>query len=137
MHQIASRLLWCLGLLLLLGITLTQAAQLAPAASLGQSCTPRPPVGVTVTPTGSQHGDVAVTLTAASAAGGPQNTLESVRFNDIQDARIDAGSLTDQTHNLALSLPAGTEQFSFLVHPTQAGVTPTVHLVVNDACGAW
>jgi hypothetical protein len=105
--------------------------------TLAESCAPRPSVGVIVTPTSPQNAELTVTLTAGTSAGITSNQLESVRFNAIHHARIDAGSRTGETRTFAVDLPAGTKQFSFLVHPEQAGVTPTVHLVVHDACGAW
>jgi hypothetical protein len=122
------------ALALVVGVLLL--GSLSPSSALAASCAPRPPVGVTVTPTGPQYADLAVTLTAGSTPGQP-NQLDSVRFNAIQDARIDAGSRLGETRTFAVSLPAGTDQFSFVVHPERAGVPPSVHLVVDDACGAW
>src|ERR687885_120124 len=106
------------------------------SSALAASCAPRPAVGVSVTPTGPQYTDLAVTLTAGSTPG-LANQLASVRFNAIHDARIDAGSRLGESRTFEVSLPDGTEQFSFVVHPERAGVPPSVHLVIQDACGAW
>ncbi|HLH23799.1 MAG TPA: hypothetical protein VK066_14850 [Chloroflexota bacterium] len=117
-------------LLVLLG-----GARSAPA--LAASCTPRPAVGVTVTPTGPQHADLAVTLTAGTSAGVPNNQLDAVRFNAIGYGWIEAGSQTGERGSFDVALPAGTEQFSFVLHADSPGTPPTAHLVVQDACGAW
>src|SRR5689334_1540601 len=85
----------------------------AAAPAVAASCTPRPAVGMQVAPLGPQQADLVVTLTAGTSAGLAQNALDSVRFNAIQDARVDAGGLTDQTHTFEVTLPARTEQFRF------------------------
>ena len=122
--------------LALLAVLLLQGG-LSHATALAASCAPRPPVEVTVTPTGPQHADLAVTLTAGTSAGAPSYQLASVRFNAIGYGWIEAGSQTGDRGSFEVAVPADTAQFSFVLHADTPGTPPTAHLVVHDACGAW
>jgi hypothetical protein len=108
-----------------------------PSAALAASCAPRPPVGVTVTPTGPQQADLAVTVTAGTSAGAPSNQLDAVRFNAISNGWIEAGGQTGDRGSWEVTLPADTTQFHFVLHADAPSTPPTAHLVVHDACGAW
>jgi len=90
-----------------------------------------------VTPTGPQHADLAVTLTAGTVADLVNNQLESVRFNAVGYGWIEASGRTSDRGSFEVALPAGTGQFDFVLHADTPGTPPTAHVVVKDACGAW
>src|SRR5437588_1581421 len=108
-----------LGVGALLLLSLSAAASVASAAVLPQSCTPRPPVTVSVAPTGQ------VTISASTSSGVPSNALQSLQFGAATNAVIDAGSQTGQTGNFTVTLPAGTQQTTFVVHSATAGQATT------------
>jgi hypothetical protein len=116
--------------------TATPTATLVPSPIPG-SCAPRPNVRVSVTPDGV--GRVQVTITANSVpVVAPNNRLVSLRFGAAVGALIDIpNGPAGGTGNLTVSLPAGTQQTTFLVRQATPGSAATVPLEVVDACGAW
>jgi len=111
-------------------------ATLVPSPTPG-SCAPRPNVGVSVTPSGA--GRVQVTIAANSVpAVAPNNRLVSLRFGTAIGALIDMpNNPAGSTGNVTVSLPAGTQQTTFLVRQVTPGGAATVPLDVVDVCGAW
>ncbi len=123
--------LLALAALLLGGWLLMPAPPPAPAAPLAQTCSPRPPVSISVVP--GPPGRVQVTLTAT----GTGNRLVRLRFEAATNAQVD---LDGQVRPIpfTLDLPAGTTQKSFAVVQVAPGQAATVtRLVVEDGCGEW
>jgi hypothetical protein len=123
--------LLALAALLLGGALLMPPPPPAPAAPLAQTCSPRPPVSVSVVP--GPPGRVQVTLTAT----GTSNRLVRLRFEAATNAQVD---LDGQVRPVpfTLDLPAGTTQKSFAVVQVAPGQAATVtRLVVEDGCGEW
>lgn len=99
------------------------------------SCSPRPPVTVTASPSG---GRLVVTL----AANGANNTIRSVRFGTDRHGLVNAlvdlpngqsGLSGPFTHMLNTPAPS----FTFSVRRAQGGQATTVPMIVTDGCGAW
>jgi hypothetical protein len=103
-----------------------------PGTSPTVSCSPRPPVQVTLQKSNG-------TLVATLATTGASNGLRAVRFDTFSSASVDVGSQTGQTQPFAVSLPAGQEPTSlqFTVRRTPGAQSATVRLVVIDGCGEW
>jgi hypothetical protein len=116
--------------------TPTPTATLMPSPSPG-ACAPRPNVGVSVTPSGV--GRIQVTIAANSVpTAAPANRLLSLRFGNASGALIDIpNGPTGATGNFTVSLPAGTQQTTFLVRQATPNGSATVPLEVVDVCGAW
>jgi subtilisin family serine protease len=97
------------------------------------SCSPRPQVAVQSVRTAA--GTLRVTITATSPTGGA-NRLQQVRFGSGSNAIIDVGTRAESTGEFAVSMPAGTADYSFTIRRTGAGPV-TVPLTVTDGCGEW
>jgi hypothetical protein len=93
-------------------------------------CSPRPPVTVNASNTGS--GRLAVTV----ATGATNVTLQRLEFGDSDFALIDIAGLTDRTDFFTVTLPAGTTSTSFTVRHNGSGTTHVPFTVV-DSCGNW
>jgi hypothetical protein len=101
----------------------------------GGTCSPRPEVGVAVTPLAD--GSLQVTVSARAGAGTPGNAIQALRFGRGTNALIDAGGQTGSTGNFTVTPPAGTQQTTFTVRRATAGQGFTVPLTVVDGCGDW
>src|SRR5262249_32825416 len=98
-------------------------------------CSPRPPVGVTVAPSGS---GLQATITASANPGAPPNSLLALRFGQATGALIDVpGQPAGQTGNFTVTLPPNTSSTSFVVRQATAAQAATVPLTVTDLCGDW
>jgi hypothetical protein len=98
------------------------------------TCTPRPAVRVTTALNGA--GQVKVTV-AAGGTGAGGNTLQTIRFNAVDNGVLDAGSQTGSAGNVTLTLPFDAEQTSFVIRRSAGGRATTVRFVVTDGCGDW
>jgi hypothetical protein len=96
----------------------------------GGTCSPRPNVQITTSPSGAN-----TLLVGVTATGGSQ--LTSLVFGAVTNALITAGSQVDQPGNFTVSLASGTTSTQFTVRRATAGVATHVPLTINDSCGAW
>src|SRR5688572_28534243 len=122
---------WLAALLLLLAVGVAPDA--APAAPLGQSCSPRPPVGVVTMPGGEGRVQVQV-----SAGAGAQ--LTQLRFGEPRpstNALIDVAEQVGRTGTFTVELAPPAASVTFVVRSAAPGPGATVHLVVRDTCGDW
>ena len=94
------------------------APPVAPAAPLGQTCSPRPPVGVSVVPDGAGHLQVAITATTNAST--PTNQLHQVRLTSVTNAQVYAG-LFAQRVPFTLTLPPGIASTPLAVHQLTRG----------------
>jgi hypothetical protein len=81
------------------------------------------------------NGTMQITLSAGTATSGI-NRLREVRFGAGANAMIDVGTRAE-AGNFAVSLPAGTSNYSFTIRRTSNGKAVTVPLTVVDSCGEW
>jgi hypothetical protein len=95
------------------------------------TCSPRPAVTVTTTPSG---GSLHVTVAASATANA---RLQTLGFGAATNALIDAGGQTGLTGGTTITLPPGTQQTTFTVRRAAPGQVTTVPLTITDSCGAW
>jgi hypothetical protein len=114
---------------------LAPAAGLGPAAVLAQTCSPRPPVGVSVTPAG--NGRLQATFTATTNASIPSNRLIHIALQSATNAMVDTPLEIGKQPPLTLTMPPATQQYTIFVYQTVPGQGATVNLVVADQCGDW
>jgi hypothetical protein len=98
------------------------------------SCSPRPPIAMTVLRTGTDQ--LNVTLTAGSG------TISKISFGSegqpIQNALIETIGPAGIIEGFGtFTPPAGVTQQSFVVRRLAANLPVTVRIVVEDACGPW
>ena len=98
------------------------------------ACSPRPPVTVRTAPSGP--GQLRVTVTAGTTAGGAPNTLDALQFGVATNARIAVEGGPERAVGFTQALPAGTHQATFAVHRAGTGAM-NVPLKVLDGCGVW
>src|SRR5262249_58800701 len=68
----------------------------------------------------------------------PTNALQALRFAPGTNTLLDLpGGPSGVTGSLAVPLPAGTTQTTFVVRQATAGQAATLPLVVVDGCGDW
>src|SRR5581483_457698 len=133
MRVLATRLLW--GLLTALVLALGVASGGAPAAPLDQSCAPRPSVSVAVQ--AIAIGQLQATITAQTGPGAPGNRLHALDFRPTNALLDVPGQPGGQSGHFVVSLPAGTQQTTFVIRQQTAGQATTVILAVTDDCGVW
>ena len=105
-----------------------------PTATPPVSCTPRPPVGVAVVPSGP--GQVQVTIRANTAGAGLPNRLEALQIGAATGALLDLGEQRGLTGPMTVPLQ-GVAEVTFGVREAGPGQAATVPLEVVDRCGAW
>ncbi|HEY7060486.1 MAG TPA: hypothetical protein VII06_03335 [Chloroflexota bacterium] len=99
------------------------------------SCAPRPPVGVTVVPSGA--GRLQVTVSAQVNANTLLNVLSSIQVTGATGATV-----IDAT-NFPVSVPAtiplapSTSSYQLTLLQTITGTAGTTFLTVTDRCGPW
>src|SRR4051812_36150975 len=134
MLSLAARIL--VGLLAALGLGLAAVGDGTPAASLTQTCSPRPPVSVQVQTISA--GQLQATVGAHTGPGIVSNSLRSLAFGPSTNALIDVpGQPAGQTGPFTVSLAPGASQITFVVRQQTAGSPTTVPLTVRDDCGDW
>jgi hypothetical protein len=111
--------------------TSTVVPTLTPTPTPPPVCTPRPPVGVTVTPAGA--GRLQVTLTA----NGVNNRLAQLRFQPTTNALVDVRDRSGAQGPFTVDLPDQPQQLIFFVRRANAGAATTVPVIVVDGCGLW
>src|SRR5262249_57071501 len=68
----------------------------------------------------------------------PTNALQALRFAPGTNTLLDLpGGPSGVTGSLAVPLPAGTTQTTFVVRQATAGQAATLPLMVVDGCGDW
>ncbi len=97
------------------------------------SCTPRPPVGVSVAAAGA--GRLSVTVSAQNAPQTSPNSVQMLQFLG-NGVRIQLDGQTYSTPFM-VNLAARTSQKTFVIQQPSPGQAVTVPLVVVDACGPW
>lgn len=95
-------------------------------------CAPRPAVQVAAVPNGV--GGLQVTVSSDPTAHAP---LQALRFGATTNALLDVGDQTGLTGNAMVSLPAGSQQSTFMVRRAVPAQATTVSVTVVDACGEW
>lgn len=98
------------------------------------SCAQRPPVNVSVTPTGPDR--MQVLVTAGTTGDFPNNWLRALSFASTNNGLVDIGSQTGATGQFTETLANGTKQTSFTVRRASSGAT-TVSFDVTDDCARW
>jgi hypothetical protein len=132
-HRLWPRLV-CV-VLLALGYLAPVAASV-PAAPLDQTCNPRPPVTVTVTP--SADGRLLASFTATTNGAVTSNQITELRFSSTDGALVDIpGGLTGGSGTFVHPLTPPVAQTSIYVRRPASSGSATVHLRVVDACGEW
>jgi subtilisin family serine protease len=108
------------------------------AAVSQPACTPRPPVSVSVTPSGANRVQVTISTTGFDVF------LLSIQFGNPPvhpavptNALIDIGAQVGQSGSLRFGPPLGSRSITFFVRRATAGAATTVPLVVTDSCGPW
>jgi uncharacterized protein (DUF1501 family) len=98
-----------------------------PLFNLPLSCSPRPAIRVTTTPSGGR-------LQVNVQAGG--GLVREIRFGPTQNAVVDVGSLTGQTGTFTHVPATPAAQLAFSVGRQSPGAT-MVPITVVDDCGEW
>jgi CSLREA domain-containing protein len=98
-------------------------------------CSPRPNVGVAVTPAGS--GRLQATLTANTNISTPTNALQTIQLTSATGALVRDGNDNPIAVPTIINLPANTTAFGFYIRKAVANQAATVSLTVTDACGPW
>lgn len=110
------------------------------------TATPTPAPNVGVSTTRAQPGQLQVVVNARPTNCTSQNTLSAISFgtprtsvNELIDIPAAPGvpAQGSRTGAFDVSLPAGTQQFVFLIRESVPGAGATVHFRVTDACGQW
>lgn len=95
------------------------------------TCTPRPPVGVSVAPAAPGR------LQAVITANGDNNEFRSLQLTAVANASVEVGGQLVPPGGQPGSIPPGTRQVVMTVIRTIPGIASTVQLLVTDGCGAW
>jgi len=101
------------------------------------ACDPRP--NVSIRAAAGAPGELRVTIGATTTAGvTPTNRLIQVRFGEATNALVHVDSSQAMSPgNFNVTLPSGSDSYSFTVHRAAPGTAATVRLTVVDACGEW
>ena len=100
------------------------------------SCAPRPPV--TVTTQRGAPGTLQVTIAATRPAAAPHNIVKQIQFGPAQHAIVEIDNEARPGGNFTATIPAGTQQVTFLVRRSPANApSTTVPFTVIDDCGEW
>ncbi len=103
--------------------------------ALGPICTPRPKVGVTVTPMGP--GVLQATITTPSNATTPGNGIAQLQFAAPTNGSVDVqGGPQGQSGAFSYAPPGKPASLTLTVHRTNAGPVH-VNFTVTDLCPAW
>jgi hypothetical protein len=89
----------------------------------------RPAVGISNQLTAP--GTLTVTVTAGAGS------VRQLRFDGLQNARIDAGNLSGQVTAFTYSPPQALSSISFALRQVDQAQAATVNLTVVDGCGDW
>jgi uncharacterized protein YkwD len=104
-----------------------------PTPSVG--CTPRPTFSVRTSPSGP--GVLAVTVSAGTSAGTANNTLRAIRVGSVVNGTVEISGRGPVASGTTVTMAAGTQQATLLVHRAASGAATTAPLVLTDACGDW
>ena len=86
-------------------------------------------MAVTTAPSGA--GRLQVTVSTA-----PGVELRAVRFGTATNAIVEAGSQSG-SGGFTVTLPAGSQQTTFVLRRVTSGQATTANVTVVDACGDW
>ncbi len=104
-------------------------------------CTPRPNVGLSVTPNGD--GRLRVVLTANTNPGAPPNAIQSIQFQALDNATVQVpaqpgvGTAVTVTSPTTVTLAPASSPVTLFVSRVTSGQASTVRVVVTDGCGGW
>jgi hypothetical protein len=123
---------WWSALVLPALLALSFAVPSAPAASLAQSCTPRPPVQVATVP--ASVGRVQATVMVTGAA----NVLRQLRFEAATNALVEIDGQVRTPPFTVEQQSIGGAQKSFVIRQIASSQAATItRVVVVDSCGEW
>jgi subtilisin family serine protease len=111
----------------------TPAPSPTPTPAPPVACSPRPAVTVRTAKGGPQ--ELRVTLTA-SATDGTTNRLREIRFGSSANAVIETGAQA-RAGNFSVTLPASSNEYTFVIRRVSSGGGVTVPLTAVDDCGEW
>jgi hypothetical protein len=127
---------WFLVAAVLLVIGLWRDPVQAQAPEAAAACTPRPAVGVSVTP--NADGRLQVTVAANTNSSTPTNQLSQIRFGAATGASIEiTGKPPGQADNFTVNFTPPVSSTQFFVRQGTSGQAATVRLTVVDGCGDW
>jgi glucose/arabinose dehydrogenase len=112
-----------------------QILRIAPTQQPPPAPAVRPRVIVQSTRIGA--GTLQVNVGVTTNATTPVNSLQSIAFTRIDNARVSIGSQVNQETPFTFTAPGGSQGVGFTVSRKQAGLPMTVHLTATDICGPW